>query len=39
MGIEGGLDMVLAGVTTREQAERFPYRRIRILESVADLEA
>jgi NagD protein len=38
-GIEAGLDtiLVLSGVTTREQAERFPYRASRIVESVADI--
>jgi NagD protein len=40
MGIESGLEtiLVLTGVTTREQAERFPYLPSRILESVADIE-
>jgi 5'-nucleotidase len=38
-GLEAGLEaiLVLTGVTTREQAERFPYRPSRIVESVADL--
>ncbi len=38
-GIEAGLAtiLVLSGVTTREEAERFPYRPSRILGSVADL--
>src|SRR5919201_4165897 len=38
-GIEAGLETILvpSGVTTREQAERFPYRASRIVESVADL--
>ena len=38
-GLEAGLEtiLVLSGVTTREQAERFPYRASRIVESVADL--
>ncbi len=38
-GLEAGLDtiLVLTGVTPREQAERFPYRPSRIVESVADL--
>jgi NagD protein len=40
MGIESGLEtiLVLSGVTTREQAERYPYRPTHILESVADIE-
>jgi NagD protein len=40
MGIESGLEtiLVLTGVTTREQAERFPYRPTRILGSVAEIE-
>jgi NagD protein len=40
MGIESGLEtiLVLTGVTTREQAERFPYRPTHILESVAELQ-
>ena len=40
MGIESGLEtiLVLTGVTTREQVERFPYRPARILDSVADIE-
>jgi NagD protein len=38
-GLEAGLEaiLVLTGVTTREQAERFPYRPSRIVDSVADL--
>src|SRR5688572_17742426 len=38
-GLEAGLEsiLVLTGVTTREQAERFPYRPARILDSVRDL--
>jgi NagD protein len=38
-GIESGLQtvLVLSGVTTREQADRFPYRATRIVESVAEL--
>ncbi len=38
-GIEAGLEtiLVLTGLTTREEAERFPYRASRTLESVADL--
>jgi NagD protein len=38
-GLEAGLHtiLVLSGVTTREEAERFPYRPSRIVESVADL--
>jgi NagD protein len=40
MGIESGLEtiLVLTGVTTREQAERYPYRPTRIVESIADIE-
>src|SRR4051812_23393583 len=38
-GLEAGLEtiLVLTGVTLREEAERFPYRASRIVESVADL--
>jgi len=38
-GLEAGLHtiLVLSGVTTREEAERFPYRPSRIVNSVADL--
>jgi NagD protein len=38
-GLEAGLEtiLVLSGVTTREAAERFPYRPVRIVESVADM--
>jgi 5'-nucleotidase len=38
-GLEAGLEtiLVLTGVTTREQAERFPYRPSEIVSSVADL--
>jgi NagD protein len=38
-GLEAGLEtvLVLTGVTTREEAERFPYRASRIAESVAEL--
>ena len=38
-GIEAGLEtiLVLSGMTTREEAERFPYRASRIVDSVADL--
>jgi NagD protein len=38
-GIEAGLEtiLVLTGVTTREEAERFPYRASRIVDSVADV--
>lgn len=40
MGIESGLEtiLVLTGVTSREQAERYPYRPTHILDSVADIE-
>jgi NagD protein len=38
-GLEAGLEtiLVLSGVTTREDAERFPFRASRIVDSVADL--
>jgi NagD protein len=38
-GLEAGMEtvLVLTGVTTREDAERYPYRASRIVESVADL--
>jgi NagD protein len=38
-GIEAGLEtiLVLTGLTTRQEAERFPYRPSRTLDSVADL--
>jgi NagD protein len=38
-GIEAGLQaiLVLSGISTREQAGRFPYRPSRIVDSVADL--
>jgi NagD protein len=38
-GLEAGMEtiLVLTGVTTREAAERHPYRASRIVESVADL--
>src|SRR2546423_13934745 len=38
-GIEAGLEtiLVLTGVTTREEAESFPYRPSRIVDSVAEL--
>jgi NagD protein len=40
-GLEAGLDtiLVLTGISTRESAERFPYRPARIVDSVADLAA
>jgi NagD protein len=40
-GLEAGLHtiLVLTGVTVREDAERFPYRPARIVESVAELVA
>ena len=39
MGLESGLEtiLVLTGVTTRELAERFPYRPTHIRDSVADI--
>jgi NagD protein len=38
-GIEAGLEtvLVLTGVTSRRDVDRFPYRPSRIVESVADL--
>ena len=38
-GLEAGLEtiLVLTGITTRDEAERFPYRASRIVDSVADL--
>ena len=38
-GLEAGMEtiLVLTGVTTREQAERFPFRASKIVDSVADL--
>jgi NagD protein len=38
-GLEAGLEtiLVLTGVTTREEAERYPYRPSRIVDSIADL--
>jgi NagD protein len=38
-GLEAGMEtiLVLTGVTTREDAERYPYRASRIVDSVADL--
>jgi NagD protein len=38
-GLEAGLEtiLVLSGVTSREEADRFPYRASRIVDSVADL--
>ena len=38
-GLEAGMEtiLVLTGVTTREAAERFPYRASRIVASIADL--
>ena len=38
-GLEAGLEtiLVLTGVTTRAMAERFPYRPLRIVDSIADL--
>ncbi|MBI5106262.1 MAG: HAD family hydrolase [Solirubrobacterales bacterium] len=38
-GLEAGMEtiLVLTGVTTREEAERFPFRASRVLDSIADL--
>jgi NagD protein len=38
-GLEAGLEtvLVLSGVTTRQEGERFPYRASRVVDSVADL--
>jgi NagD protein len=38
-GLEAGMEtiLVLSGVTTREEAERYPYRASRVVDSVADL--
>jgi NagD protein len=38
-GLEAGMHtiLVLTGLTTREEAERFPYRPSQIVDSVADL--
>ena len=38
-GMEAGMEtiLVLTGITTRELAERFPYRPSRIVDSIADL--
>ena len=38
-GLEAGLEtiLVLTGISTRESAERYPYRPARIVDSVADL--
>jgi NagD protein len=40
-GLEAGIEtvLVLTGVTKREEAERYPYRPSRIVESIADLRA
>jgi len=38
-GLEAGMHtiLVLSGLTTREEAERYPYRASRIIDSIADL--
>ena len=38
-GVEAGLQtvLVLSGISTRESAERYPYRATAILDSIADL--
>jgi NagD protein len=40
MGIESGLEtiLVLTGVTSQEQVDRYPYRPTHVMESVADIE-
>src|SRR6266404_6511701 len=40
-GLEAGMEtiLVLSGVTTREDAQRYPYRASRVVDSVADLTA
>jgi NagD protein len=40
-GLEAGLEtiLVLTGISTREDVERFPFRPSRVVESVADLIA
>jgi NagD protein len=40
MGTESGMEtaLVLTGVTSREDVDRWPYRPTRILESIADLD-
>jgi NagD protein len=39
-GMESGLDtiMVLTGVTTQDMITKFPYRPMKVVESVADIE-
>ena len=38
-GLEAGMEtvLVLTGVTTREEAERFPYRATKVVDSIAEL--
>jgi NagD protein len=38
-GLEAGLHtiLVLTGISTREESERYPYRPSRVVDSVADL--
>jgi NagD protein len=38
-GLEAGLEtiLVLTGLTSRDEAEAYPYRASRIVESIADL--
>jgi NagD protein len=38
-GLEAGMEtiLVLSGVTTRDQADRFPFRATRVIDSIADL--
>jgi NagD protein len=38
-GLEAGMEtiLVLTGSTTRDDAERYPYRASRIVDSIADL--
>jgi NagD protein len=38
-GLEAGMEtvLVLTGLTTAAEAERFPYRATRVVDSIADL--
>ena len=39
-GMESGMEtiLVLTGVTTREEIDRFPYKPSRVVKSVADIQ-